>query len=126
MEDFISSKKKLEELQAVVKKAQSEADTEMGDVDAEEEVQKSLFVEDQSSKTGENVLESVEEHTSLLSPDNTNVTSQNGNIRSKTPDPNRGADFGWWTLADEDENNLFTPSHVREAAGLKTDGKIVT
>ncbi|OBT59307.1 hypothetical protein VE04_00385 [Pseudogymnoascus sp. 24MN13] len=124
-EDFTSSKKKLEELQAVVKKAQSEADTEMGDADAEEEVQKSLFVEDQSSKTGENVLESVEEHTSLLSPDNTNVTSQNGNIRSKTPDPDRGADFGRWTPADEDENNLFTPGHAREAAGLETDGKIV-
>lgn len=34
-------------------------------------------------------------------------------------------DFGRWTLAEEDENNLITPEQARTAAGIETDGKIV-
>ncbi|OBT40484.1 hypothetical protein VE00_07884 [Pseudogymnoascus sp. WSF 3629] len=125
--DLTTSSAKVNELQIVLKKAQRDSNTEMGDADAEEEVQKSLFVEDQSSGTGEKVLESVEEHTPLLGPPN--VTSQNGNKRSGTPGPDRGTDFGRWTPAEEDEYNIehngFTPVQARESAGLEQGGEIV-
>ncbi|KFY03251.1 hypothetical protein V490_00241, partial [Pseudogymnoascus sp. VKM F-3557] len=67
---------------------------------------------------------------SLFVPQNTqpgtNATNPNGIRRSESADPDRGTtDFGRWTPADEDENNLFTPGHAREAAGLETEGKIV-
>ncbi|KFY98957.1 hypothetical protein V500_01505 [Pseudogymnoascus sp. VKM F-4518 (FW-2643)] len=34
-------------------------------------------------------------------------------------------DFGRWTPAEEDENNLITPEQARTAAGIETDGTIV-
>ncbi|KFY97250.1 hypothetical protein V498_02181 [Pseudogymnoascus sp. VKM F-4517 (FW-2822)] len=34
-------------------------------------------------------------------------------------------DFGRWTPAEEDENNLITPQQARAAAGIATDGTIV-
>ncbi|KFY99063.1 hypothetical protein V498_01037 [Pseudogymnoascus sp. VKM F-4517 (FW-2822)] len=34
-------------------------------------------------------------------------------------------DFGRWSPAEEDENNLITPEQARTAAGIETDGKIV-
>ncbi|KFY62930.1 hypothetical protein V497_02149, partial [Pseudogymnoascus sp. VKM F-4516 (FW-969)] len=127
--DLTASTAKVNEMQIVLKKVQKEADTEMGDADAEEGVQKSLFVDDHSSETGETFLESVEKHTSLLGPDNTNVTGQNGNKRAETPGPDRGTpDFGKWTPEEEDKYNIdsgFTPVQARKTAGLETDGKIV-
>ncbi|OBT85140.1 hypothetical protein VE02_05627 [Pseudogymnoascus sp. 03VT05] len=132
--DLTTSSAKVNDLQIVLKKAQRDSNIEMGDADAEEEVQKSLFVGDQSSKTGEEVLESVEEYQnrSLFVPDNNNnnVTGQNGNKRSGTPGPDRGTpDFGRWTPAEEDkyniEHNGFTPVQARESAGLEQGGEIV-
>ena len=34
-------------------------------------------------------------------------------------------EFGRWTPAEEDENNLITPEQARTAAGIETDGTIV-
>ena len=46
--------------------------------------------------------------------------------RSNTLAPEReNTDFGRWTLAEEDENNLITPEQARTAARIETDGTIV-
>ncbi|KAL5349613.1 hypothetical protein ACLOAV_005908 [Pseudogymnoascus australis] len=128
--DLAASTAKVNEIQIVLKNAQKEADTEMGDADAEEDVQKSLFVGDHSSETGEKVLESVEKHTRLLGPDDTNVAGQDRKKRAETPGPDRGTpDFGRWTPEEEDQYYIlhggYTPAQAREAAGIETDGKIV-
>lgn len=115
--DFASSKQKLEELQAAQKKLQVEVDSEMGDADAEEEVEKSLFVKEEPEDTSPQV------GVPGNSNNNNDVTAQNEN---NTPSP---SDFGRWTPEEEDQYYIlhggFTPAQAREAAGIETDGKIV-
>jgi hypothetical protein len=139
LKDFADSSAKLTELQAVLNKAQREVDTDMGDADAKEEVQKLLFVSGGQSSTDTEAPPIV----SVTKPDGTETPSPGGlfvpdnkatitfehatsTSDQETPDTSRGTtDFGRWTPAEEDEENMFTPKQAREAAGLETDGEIV-